>query len=59
MQAMDCKTCNELLAEYKLWVSFYKDAVHSIPGALEDDARVFVEYAAASDRIAERPAMLS
>lgn len=56
---MDCKTCNELLAEYKLWVSFYKDAVHSIPGALGDDARVFVEYAAASDRIAERPAMLS
>ena len=40
-----CKTCDELLAEYKLCVSLFKDAVLNIPGALGDDSRVFLEYA--------------
>ena len=42
---MDCKTCNERLAEYKLWVTLFRDAVLNIPGALGDDSRLFVEYA--------------
>jgi len=42
---MDCNTCNELLAEYKLWVTVFKDAVLNIPGALGNDSRVFVEHA--------------
>ena len=42
---MDCKTCDVRLAEYKLWVTLFRDAVLNIPGALGDDSRVFVEYA--------------
>lgn len=42
---MDCKACDELLADYKLWVSLFRDAVLNIPGALGDDARVFLESA--------------
>jgi hypothetical protein len=40
-----CKTCTELLAEYKLWVSLFKDAVLNIPGALGNDSRMFLECA--------------
>jgi hypothetical protein len=40
-----CKTCDELLVEYKLCVSLFKDAVLSIPELLGDDSRVFLEYA--------------
>lgn len=42
---MTCQACNDLLAEYKLWVSLFKDAVLKIPGALGDDAMIFTEKA--------------
>ena len=40
-----CKTCDEVLVEYKLCVSLFNDAVLNIPGLLGDDSRVFLEYA--------------
>ena len=42
---MKCKTCDSLLAAYKLWVDLFKQAVHNIPGALGDDFRLFAEEA--------------
>jgi hypothetical protein len=42
---MNCKTCDELLGEYKLWASLFRDAVVNIPGAFGDDSWVFVENA--------------
>ena len=55
---MDCKTCNERFAEYKLWGTLFRDAVLNIPAVLGDDPRVFVEHA---DRLrvnATMPAVL-
>jgi hypothetical protein len=42
---MNCLTCDELLAEYKLWAILFKDAVLNIPGALGEDSTVFAEHA--------------
>ena len=40
--SMDCKTCEELVADYKRSVGFFTKVVHRIPGILGDDARVVV-----------------
>ena len=48
---MTCHACKELLDEYKLRASLFKDAVSNIPEGLGDDARVFVDYA---DRLRQK-----
>jgi len=39
------QTYNDLLGEYKLWAGLFKDAVASIPRALEDDSWMFFQHA--------------
>ena len=33
---MDCQTCDDLLAGYRLSVTLFKNAVQNIPGTAED-----------------------
>jgi hypothetical protein len=43
---MACKTCDELLAAYKLKVRLFGNAVLKISGALGDDSRLATQDAA-------------
>lgn len=37
---MDCRTCEQLLAAYRLSVSLFKEAVRKRAGAVGDDSRL-------------------